>query len=152
MSTKAGALPQNIIDAMQPADRKRLGLKSTDERDQAIEAKAEDDIQRAVEAYCVHLGFEKLIAENIQRAEVRRGYPQRGWQFHLSKLGAKRNPTLPDITLFDCKTGRFLWLELKAKGGKARPLQAVLIKCGFWRVSYSAEEAFGIVQDWLANG
>ena len=40
----AKALPQSIIDAMSPSDRKELGVKSTDERIASMEAKSEREI------------------------------------------------------------------------------------------------------------
>lgn len=147
---KSTALPQHIIDAMNPADRKALKVKSSAERSAALDAKSEAEIQRAVEAYCVQIGFERLNTENVQRAEVRKDYPRRGWQYHLSQLGAKKNPMLPDITLFDLR-GRFLWLELKAPGGKVRPLQQVMIGLGFWKVAYSATEAIELISDFAAE-
>ncbi len=149
MRTKVKALPQHIIDKMDTEDRLRLGLKSTPERSMAIGMKSEADLQRAVEGYCVLRGFEKLTAENIQRADLHRDFPARGWQFHLSKLGVKRNPTMPDLTLFDVKSMRFLMLELKVPGGAVRPLQKILISVGFWKVAYSAEDAAAIIQKWF---
>lgn len=101
-----------------------------------------------VEQYCVQCGFERLNAANMERAEVRTDYPRNGWQFHLSALGAKRNPMLPDLTLF-ANDGRFLWLELKRPGGKVRPMQRIMIALGFWTVAYSAEAAVEIIKEWI---
>lgn len=149
MGNSLKILPQNIIDAMSPADRAAVGVSSTAERSAKLEDAAEDDIQQAVEEYCSYLGFEKLTKENIERADLGVGFPRRGWQFHLSKLGAKRNPMLPDLTLFEHRTERYLWLELKAKRTAVRPLQQILIDASFWKVAYSAEEASAIVREWL---
>jgi anti-sigma-K factor RskA len=152
MRISAKALPQHIIDAMSsPDDRAALGVSCTAERSKNLANAAEDEIQRAVEAYCVLLGFERLTKENIERAKTDPAFPRRGWQFHLSKLGAKKNPMLPDLTLFDRRSERYLWLELKAARGAVRPLQQILIDAGFWKVARSAEVATGIIKEWVAQ-
>lgn len=147
---KGRALPQRMIDMMSAADRAALGVKSTPERAEHVEARGEAAIQRTVEAYCMQLGFERLVPENIKLAARRPDFPRAGWQYHLSQLGAKRNPMLPDITLFD-RSGRFLWLELKAPGGAIRTHQQVMISTGFWQVAFNARDAMEMIRKWVGT-
>lgn len=148
MRSQAKALPQHIIDCMSPEDRKSLHLKTTNERVAASETKSEAQIQKVVEAYCVQCGYVKVNAENIQLSKIRKDYPPKGWQYHLSPHGAKKNPMLPDITLFD-NQGRFLWLELKTPTGKLSEFQRIMVEIGWWKVAYNAEDAVEIVMDWV---
>ena len=152
-SVNPKALPQNIINCMSDSDRRDIGVKTDVERESAIDKKNEDELQKKIEAYCCLLGFEKLTEENIRRAERDSNFPSHGWQYHLSKLGTKKNYILPDVTLFS-RTGEYLWLELKTKTGKVREMQELLINAGHWKLARGEEEAVQVIRQWvgLKNG
>ena len=75
-------------------------------------AKCEDDMQAEVEGILHHLGFWRRSKEWIRSNEK----PPLGWQFHMSKLGARRNPMLLDILLLR-NDGHYAEFELKVPGG-----------------------------------
>ena len=135
----AKALPQHIIDSMSSADRKELGVKSTDERMENCERVSEREIQTQVEAYLVQLGYERRTPENIAR-----GMPRSGWFIHLVKT--KRNPILLDLLILS-HCGSYIELELKTLTGKIRIEQEALIAQG-GLLARSTMQAMDIIREW----
>lgn len=141
-------LPQDVIDKMSTADRKEMGLLSSDEqkkeRDTKIskrDEREEKKIQDQVEQYLIHLGYERRSSDSILR-----GRPKSGWIIHLSPKGAKNNPILLDLIILS-HSGRYLEHELKNANGKLSPEQEALVKYGA-SVSYSAEDACSFIKEW----
>lgn len=136
------ALPENIVRAISLEDRKALGIKTMDERFESFVAKEEADIQRIVEAYCRHHGFETRTPENIER-----GRPAAGWFIHLHK--AKGNPILLDVLLLH-NSGEFLEMELKTSVGRLTHDQERLVEYG-GSLARSATEAIRIINRWILD-
>ena len=136
------ALPENIVRAMALEDRKALGIKTIDERLESFIGKEEADIQRVVEAYCRHHGFETRTPENIAR-----GRPAAGWFIHL--LNPKKNPILLDVLLLH-NSGAFLEMELKTSVGRLTPDQERLVEYG-GSLSRDAIEAIRIINQWILD-
>jgi hypothetical protein len=139
-------LTQEMIDMMNPDQRKDMGLTSSAENEVAVakgrqkyEDKLEKVIQNEVEAYLTQLGYEKRSPEAIAR-----GMPRSGSQLHF--YNTKRNPIVLDLIVLS-HSGKFLELELKTKTGSPTPEQACIIACG-GSLAYSSEEAFRIIRDW----
>lgn len=131
---------------MRPEDRRDLNLKSTEEiNDERSKKKAKADaiaekkIQSAVEAYLIHLGYERRTPEDICR-----GMPRRGYQIHLHNT--KGNPILLDLLILS-HTGKYLELELKNSKGSLSAEQEALVAYG-GSIAYGAEEAIQIIRKW----
>lgn len=139
-------LPQSVIDMMSPEQRKEFGLFSTGEeieRSEAavkkLEEKDEREIQNAVEAYLVQLGYERRSSEAIKRGE-----PKSGYFIHLH--ATKRNPIICDLLILS-NSREYLELELKTTTGSITSEQKCLIDQGA-SLARSAEEACGIIKAW----
>lgn len=133
------SLPQHMIDAMSPKDRKELGLMSTDERIAKAERNDEREIQNTVEAYLVQLGYERRTPENIGR-----GMPRSGWFVHLH--ATKRNPILLDLLILS-HYGSYLELELKTMTGTLSAEQEALVAQGA-SLGRGSAEATSIIRKW----
>lgn len=133
------ALPDHVINAMSPEDRKVHGIKTAEERREDNERKSEKEIQTTVEQYLIQLGYERRTPEAIFR-----GLPRSGWFIHLHS--AKRNPILLDLLILS-NNGSYLEHELKTGIGKVRPEQEALILQGA-SLSRSAREAIEKINRW----
>lgn len=69
----AASLPPNIVERLNPKDRKALGLESSDERGERIAVELERDLQRLCEAYLRQLEVEFLHLS--PRAREKEGWP-----------------------------------------------------------------------------
>lgn len=103
---------------------------------------AEKRLQADVEAWLHHYGFWRLSEKDLNA-----GPPPKGWQFHMPGKAAKGNPLLPDLTLFSL-SGRCLWIELKATGGRIAKHQQQLMEQGNCRLAMSVEQVRTIVLNW----
>jgi hypothetical protein len=118
----AKTLPDHIINAMDPNDRKTLGIKLPAEARAAYAHKAEAKLQTALEQWLQTHGYWTRSPDNIDA-----GPPPRGWRMHLHET--KRNPLMLDVLIL-ANTGHFLELELKTPTGTTKPHQAKLISFG----------------------
>ena len=137
----ANSLPQCVVDKMQPADRKTLGLETRAELDAAYEAANEREMQRMMESWLRQRGYWPRTPEFLTG-----GKPDRGWYVHLNE--AKRNPIVLDLLVIGLD-GRCIEIELKTATGRIRPEQAAMLAAGgSVALCRSAMEAMKTVEAW----
>jgi len=134
---------QCLIDAMSDEDRKALGLLSTKEREQKIEAKKEKELQSYTENWLKQRGYWPRTPAFLDGRT-----PPKGWFIHYNPLKTKGNPIILDLLIWTVG-GRVLELELKKIGGKPREHQQVILDttdCA--KIAYGFEEVVKIVDEW----
>lgn len=132
---------QRVIDALAAAEHK-AGEPARQIIAEKAERGPEKRLQADVEAWLHHHGYWRLSEKDLDA-----GTPPKGWQFHMPGKAAKGNPLLPDLTLLSL-TGRYLWVELKATGGRIAKHQQQLMEQGNCRLAMSVEQVRSIVLDW----
>ena len=108
----------------------------------ALPAEDEASLQRNVETALELMGYRRRAPKNI-----RNPVPPRGWFIHVHR--AKGNPIVLDLLILH-RSGRYLEMELKVKGGRVSDDQkGILAKGG--RLAWSIQEAVDIVKQWEAE-
>lgn len=103
----------------------------------------EGDMQRAVEAILLAMGYAKRCKNSIMATLGKGG--RKGWQVHISR--AIGNPYVMDLLLLD-HSGRYLEIELKTATGKPSEIQQALIDGGGLPVCRSLDEVRAVVVEW----
>ena len=127
MSVSAASIPANMIEKMNPADRKALGLKTRAEIIGGIEDKSEKQIQRDCENLLRSRGYWPRTPGYLDGG-AGGSVKQSGWYVHI--YDTKRNPILLDLLIIAINTGRYLEAELKTPTGAASDWQLAIIQAG----------------------
>ena len=135
-------LPLDVIENVKGTIRRAGG--ELDLLDDAFDG-PELILQADCEAWLEQLGFWPRSDEAIAHNKI----PPKGWYYHLNEC--EHNPCLLDLLVMH-NDGRYIEVELKAKGGKLSPKQRVLCEtCGrpvFWNLETFKEA----VNEWLLEG
>lgn len=124
-------LPNNILNKMNPADRKAIGQQTTDEAEEAYNARIERYEDKIFANYLRLKEFLFLRANPARKSTIKPGWP--------------------DYTIFHA--GHVLFIELKSPGKNLRPDQDEVCKQltleGFpVHVCHSAKDAINEVNRW----
>lgn len=115
----AASLPDHVIAAMKPEDRKSLGVQTNSEASAKAQVRDERRLQADCERWLTLNGYRRRTPESI--ATMDRDCV--GWFIHLSDT--KHNPILCDLLILR-RDGTYVEIELKAKSGRLSREQAAL--------------------------
>lgn len=134
-------LSDKVIAQLPQEERDRLGVKTREESNAALQAKDEATLQRMVESWLKHRGYWPRTPAFLDGRT-----PPKGWYIHLHQT--KKNPLVLDLLIIDPWDGRYLELELKTETGVLKDHQQVIVDVDGAKVARSAEEAVEAVKEW----